>query len=117
MSILSRRKETTYYFLNTIEFFQPDITRSHIFPYNKEPQVVTAWMLDSVTSPNGGTILFDYKKETIFTPISTTEDVISLSEVVAGEITSQSPQYFKNKFNYNYTYSKIEQWNAVENIF
>lgn len=104
------KKETTYYFLNTIEFFQPDITRSHIFPYNKEPQVVTAWMLDSVTSPNGGTILFDYKKETIFTPISTTEDVISLSEVVAGEITSQSPQYFKNKFNYNYTYSKIEQW-------
>ena len=23
---------------------------------------------------------------------------------------SQSPQYFTNKFNYNYSYSKIEQW-------
>lgn len=104
------KKETTYYYLNTTQFFQTNMGRDHIFPYYKEPQVVTAWMLDSVTSPNGGTILFDYKKETIFTPISTTEDVISLSRVVAGEITSQSPQYFKDKFNYNYTYSKIEQW-------
>lgn len=111
------KKETTYYFLNTIEFFQTDITRSHIFPYYKEPQIVTAWMLDSVTSPNGGKITFDYKKETIFTPISTTEDVISLSKVVDGQFSSQSPQYFMNKFNYNYTYSKIEQWTLSKMSF
>ena len=103
-------KEITYYFLNTIDFFQTDITRSHIFPYYNEPQIVTAWMLDSVTSPNGGKITFSYKKESIFTPISTTEDVISLSKIVNGQLSSQSPQYFTNKFNYNYSYSKIEQW-------
>ena len=103
-------KEITYYFLNTIDFFQTDITRSHIFPYYNEPQIVTAWMLDSVTSPNGGKIMFSYKKESIFTPISTTEDVISLSKIVNGQLSSQSPQYFTNKFNYNYSYSKIEQW-------
>ncbi len=103
-------KEITYYFLNTIDFFQTDITRSHIFPYYNEPQIVTAWMLDSVTSPNGGKITFSYKKESIFTPISTTEDVISLSKIVNGQFSSQSPQYFTNKFNYNYSYSKIEQW-------
>ena len=103
-------KEITYYFLNTIDFFQTDITRSHIFPYYNEPQIVTAWMLDSVTSPKGGKITFSYKKESIFTPISTTEDVISLSKIVNGQLSSQSPQYFTNKFNYNYSYSKIEQW-------
>ena len=103
-------KEITYYFLNTIDFFQTDITRSHIFPYYNEPQIVTAWMLDSMTSPNGGKITFSYKKESIFTPISTTEDVISLSKIVNGQLSSQSPQYFTNKFNYNYPYSKIEQW-------
>ena len=103
-------KEITYYFLNTIDFFQTDITRSHIFPYYNEPQIVTAWMLDSVTSPNGGKIMFSYKKESIFTPISTTEDVISLSKIVNGQLSSQSPQYFTNKFNCNYSYSKIEQW-------
>ncbi len=61
-------KEITYYFLNTIDFFQTDITRSHIFPYYNEPQIVTAWMLDSVTSPNGGKIMFSYKKKVFLLP-------------------------------------------------
>ena len=103
-------KETTYYFLNTTKFFQTDMDRKHIFPYYKEPQVVTAWMLDSVTSPNGGKITFDYKKESIYTPISTTEDAVFLAEIIAGQISATSPQYFKQKFDYNYSYSKIDQW-------
>ena len=41
-------KEITYYFLNTIDFFQTDITRSHIFPYYNEPQIVTKRNLSTV---------------------------------------------------------------------
>lgn len=103
-------KEITYSYLNTTEIYQKDFPRSSIFPYNKEPQTVTAWMLDAVTSPNGGKITFSYKKEIIYTPVTTTEDVISLSKIVDGQFSSLSPQYFTNKFNYNYSYSKIEQW-------
>ncbi len=102
-------KETTYSYLNTTEHYNESFPRSSIFQYNKEPQVVTAWMLDSVTSPTGGKMSFNYKKETIFTPIATTEDVIFLSKVIDGQIGSTSPQYFTNKYNYNYSYSKIEQ--------
>lgn len=108
-------KETTYSFLNTTDFYRENFSRNSIFQYNKEPQVVTAWMLDSITSPNGGRIVFNYKKETILTPISTVEDAIFLSQVVNGQITSTSPLYFSSKYNYNYSYSKIEQY-TLESI-
>lgn len=102
-------KETTYSFLNTTGTYDDDFPRSHIYKYSREPQIVTAWMLDSVTSPNGGKITFNYLKETIYTPITTIEDAIFLSTVINGQIGSTSPDYFSNKFNYNYSYSKIEQ--------
>ena len=102
-------KEITYSYLNTTDHYSENFSRNSIFRYDKEPQVATAWMLDSVTSPNGGKIVFSYRKETLYTPVVTTEDVIFLSKVVDGQISSVSPQYFNNKYNYNYSYSKIEQ--------
>lgn len=102
-------KETTYSYLNTTGHYVEDFSRTSIFPYYKDPQVVTAWMLDSVTSPSGGKITFNYRKETIFTPVITNEDALFLSEIINGEITATSPQYFHHKYNYNYSYSKIEQ--------
>lgn len=102
-------KETTYSFLNTTEHYSENFPRTSIFPHYKEPQVVTAWMLDSVTSPNGGKIVFNYSQETLYTPVTTIEDAIFLSQVINGQITSVSPQYFYSKYNYNYSYSKIEQ--------
>lgn len=100
-------KETTYSYLNTTEHYDEKFPRSSIFSYYKEPEVVTAWMLDSVTSPKGGKIVFNYTKETIITPISINEDVIFLSDIMGGQIGTS--QYFTYKYNYNYSYSKIEQ--------
>lgn len=102
-------KETTYSYLNTTEYYNEKFPRSSIPQYYKEPQVVTAWMLDSITSPNAGKITFSYKKETIFTPISINEDALFLSRIINGQISAVSPQYFTYKCNYNYSYALIEQ--------
>lgn len=103
-------KEITYSFLNTTEFFNMNMNRGNLFSYYKEPQNITAWMLDSVTSPNGGKITFDYKKETIYTPVNILEDALFLAQIVNGQISTMSPQQFQHKYNYCYSCSKIEQW-------
>lgn len=102
-------KETTYSFQNTTDSYLANFPRTSIGPVQKEPEVVTAWMLDSVTSPTGSKITFNYRKEMIYTPVMTTEDALFLTPVANGQASTLSPMYFYKSNNYNYSFSKIEQ--------
>lgn len=102
-------KESTYSYLASDKFYNGNFPRSSISVYDREPEVVTAWMLDSVTSPTGRKIVFNYKREIIYTPVIVAEDAIFLSSIINGIITAVSPSYFTSSYNYTFSCSKVEQ--------
>ena len=85
--------------------------RDYIYLKPNHPRDISSWYLDSIVSPKGHTIKFEYGKEQIYTGISIGEDVHYLVDIIAhpnnGSFVSPDKQGIYNR--YNQSYSKITQ--------
>ncbi|MDR0864448.1 MAG: RHS repeat protein [Candidatus Symbiothrix sp.] len=104
------RQESTYYMSLKSSY----ITRE------RQPIVVTAWYLDSIVSPYNNKISFSYEKESLYTPVSVSEDVSYLVDI-KDNITAGSGPYSPHLDGayryYNYSYSKNEQTRLINITF
>ncbi|KAB2852169.1 MAG: hypothetical protein F9K42_03780, partial [Ignavibacterium sp.] len=76
-------KETTYnYSLGgfQVNIHPEDINRNQLLnsPARPYQEITTAWMLDSIISPNNHKIMFEYNSDEIYTPVSLNENVYHL---------------------------------------
>lgn len=103
------KKEETFPYLNTVDYYSETFPRGNMISDLKTPLVTTAWMLESVTSPNGRQMTFNYKMENIYTPISTTEEGFFYGETIAGSSSSTGSPDVTEEHKFVYSYSTIRQ--------
>lgn len=104
----STPETTTPFLLRTTDLSRQPPSKEK-FLYSQGEAVITAWMLDSIVSPLGGKIIFEYEQDQIYTPIQVNEDAVMLAHVYGGQMNNVSPSYTFRDVNYSYSYSVITQ--------
>lgn len=98
---------TTYYSTTTTNYDTNLLNNNDRNGFRRgDYDVKTAWYLDKIISPRGNTVVFNYEKDTIYTPIFAREDVnyqIQFENWGGGAVFD--PYYS----HYTYSYSVCEQ--------
>lgn len=71
-----------------------------------QPEVVTAYMLDSIVSPRGSVVSFDYETELVTTPVFLSEESYHLLNLIHSSGNPNVPSHVTNS---RITYSQIRQ--------